>query len=68
MTEPNNPVIRIREIPGLQQTQEKTIKEYDALNYILKRWNLAILPRELVYKEKVVHGYNHYSSNYQDFN
>jgi hypothetical protein len=62
VTESNSPVIRINEISGLQQTPEKTIKDCDikcveALNYILRKWNLeAILPIKLVHKEKVAHG------------
>jgi hypothetical protein len=58
----NNPIIRIREISGLPQTLEKTIKECDikcveALNYILQRWNLdAILPINLVHRDKVTDG------------
>jgi hypothetical protein len=61
VTESNNPVIR-REITGLPKTPEKTIKKCDikcveALNYILKKWNLeAILPIKLVHKEKIAHG------------
>jgi hypothetical protein len=60
VSESNNPKIR-REITGLQQTPEKTIKECDikcveALNYILRKRNLeAILPIKLVHKEKVAH-------------
>jgi hypothetical protein len=62
VTESNSPVIRINEISGLQQTPEKTIKDCDikcveALNYILKKWNLeAILPIKLVHKEKATAG------------
>ena len=61
MTESNSPVIR-REITGLPQTPEKTIKDCDikcveALNYFLRKWNLeAILPIKLVHREKVAHG------------
>jgi hypothetical protein len=62
VTESNSPVTRIKEISGLPQTPEKTIKQCDikcveALNYILKKWNLdAILPIKLVHKEKVTAG------------
>jgi hypothetical protein len=61
VTESNSPVIR-REITGLPQTPEKTIKDCDikcveALNYFLRKWNLEdILPIKLVHREKVAHG------------
>ena len=62
MTESNNPIVRIKEMSGLLQMPEKTIKDCDikcveALNYILRKWNLeAILPIKLVHKEKIAHG------------
>lgn len=61
MIESNRPVIR-KEITDLPKTPEKTIKQCDikcveALNHILKKWNLeAILPIKLVHKEKVADG------------
>jgi hypothetical protein len=64
VTESNCPMIR-KEISGLPQTPEKTIKECDikcveALNYILQRWNLdAILPINLVHRDKVTDGAQH---------
>jgi hypothetical protein len=62
VSESNSPVIRIKEISGLAERPEKTIKDCDikcveALNYILRKRNLeAILPIKLVHKEKAAHG------------
>jgi hypothetical protein len=55
VSDSNNLVIRIREMSGLPQTPEKTIKDCDikcveALNYILKKWNLD-LPIKLVQRQ-----------------
>ena len=53
MTESNNPIVRIRE-GGIKECDIKCV---EALNYILRKWNLeAILPIKLVHKEKIAHG------------